>query len=165
VLHGIRGWNPVPVVVLSARATSDEKVSALDAGADDYITKPFGVGELHARLRVALRNRVRTDSGRSVLKLGDATIDLGARTALRGGETIHLTPIEFRLLACLAKHLGMVVTHRQLLGEVWGPTHLADTHYLRIYVKQLRDKLESDPLRPRHFVTESGVGYRLVPDE
>jgi DNA-binding response OmpR family regulator len=165
VIRRIREWSTMPILVLSARAREHAKIEALDAGADDYITKPFGVGELHARLRVALRNRVRTDSGRSVLKLGDATIDLGARTALRGGETIHLTPIEFRLLACLAKHLGMVVTHRQLLGEVWGPTHLADTHYLRIYVKQLRDKLESDPLRPRHFVTESGIGYRLVADE
>jgi two-component system KDP operon response regulator KdpE len=165
VIRGIRKWSPMPILVLSARAREHAKIEAFDAGADDYVTKPFGVGELLARIRVALRHRARADSGRSVLKLGDVTIDLEARSVSRGGEGIHLTPIEFRLVASLAKHLGMVVTHRQLLGEVWGPTHLADTHYLRIYMKQLRDKLEADPLRPRHFITETGVGYRFVTDD
>jgi len=165
VIRGIREWSPMPIVVLSARAREHAKIEALDAGADDYITKPFGVGELLARIRVALRHRLRTGSGLRVITLGSATVDLESRKASRDGKDVHLTPIEFRLLACLAKHLGLVVTHRQLLGEVWGPTHMADTHYLRIYLKQLRDKLEPDPLRPRHFVTETGVGYRLVADD
>ncbi|MCW5591707.1 MAG: response regulator [Burkholderiales bacterium] len=165
VIRGIRGWSPMPIVVLSARAREHAKIEALDAGADDYVTKPFGVGELLARIRVALRHRARSREGVVVLVLGEATVDLEARKVTRRGKDIHLTPIEYRLLACLAAHLGMVVTHRQLLTEVWGPTHQADTHYLRIYMKQLRDKLESDPLRPRHFVTETGVGYRLVCDD
>ena len=155
----------MPIVVLSARVQERVKIDALDAGADDYVTKPFGVGELLARVRAALRHAVRRGSGKNVLTLEDATIDLDARNAKRGGNEIHLTPIEFRLVACLAKHLGMVVTHRQLLGEVWGPTHLGDTHYLRIYMKQLREKFEPDPVRPRHFVTETGVGYRLVSND
>ena len=129
------------------------------------MTKPFGVGELLARVRVALRHVARAGSGQGALALGDAAIDLEARRATRGGKPVHLTPIEFRLVACLAKHLGMVVTHRQLLSEVWGPTHIEDTHYLRIYMKQLRDKLEADPVQPRHFITESGVGYRLLADD
>lgn len=165
VISRIREWSPMPILVLSARTLEHAKVEALDAGADDYITKPFGVGELLARVRVALRHRARTSSGNPVLTLGGATIDFEARTAVRDGIDVHLTPIEFRLLICLAKHLGMVVTHRQLLSEVWGPTHLTDTHYLRIYMKQLRDKLEADPLRPCHFMTETGVGYRLVTEE
>ena len=165
VIRGIRAWSPMPILVLSARAREHAKVEALDAGADDYVTKPFGVGELLARVRVALRHRSRTAEGRSALKLGGAVVDLEARKASRDGQVVHLTPIEFRLVASLARNLGMVVTHRQLLNEVWGPTHLADTHYLRIYMKQLREKLESDPLRPRYFLTETGVGYRLIPDE
>ncbi|HEX4942943.1 MAG TPA: response regulator [Usitatibacteraceae bacterium] len=165
VIGRIREWSPMPILVLSARIREHAKIEALDAGADDYVTKPFGVGELLARVRVALRHRGRTSAGNPVLKLGSATIDLDARTAARDGRSVHLTPTEFRLLNCLAKHLGMVVTHRQLLGEVWGPTHVSDTHYLRIYMKQLRDKLEADPLRPRHFMTETGIGYRLVTDE
>ncbi len=165
VIRGIREWSPMPIVVLSARAREHAKIEALDAGADDYVTKPFGVGELLARIRVALRHRGRAGSGQRTLVLGEATVDLEARTVARRGNPVHLTPIEFRLLACLASHLGMVVTHRQLLSEVWGPTHQADTHYLRIYMKQLRDKLESDPLRPRHLLTETGVGYRLVDDD
>jgi len=151
--------------VLSARVQERDKIGALDAGADDYVTKPFGVGELLARVRVALRHRARAATGDNVLVLGDATIDLAARKATRAGNVVHLTPIEFRLLNCLAAHLGMVVTQRQLLSEVWGPTHAADTHYLRIYMKQLRDKLEVDPVQPRHFITETGVGYRLLADE
>jgi two-component system KDP operon response regulator KdpE len=165
VIRRIRGWSAMPIIMLSARAFEQAKVQALDAGADDYVTKPFGVGELLARVRAALRNAVRSQSGASVLRFDSAEIDLERRTASRDGEKIRLTPIEFRMLATLAKHLGMVVTHRQLLTEVWGPTHESDTHYLRIYMKQLRQKLESDPVQPRHLLTETGVGYRLVIDE
>jgi two-component system KDP operon response regulator KdpE len=165
VIRRIRQWSPMPILVLSARVQERAKIDALDAGADDYVTKPFGIGELLARVRAALRHAVRIASGKNLVALKDAIIDLEARKATRGGREIHLTPIEFRIIACLAQHLGMVVTHRQLLSEVWGPTHVTDTHYLRIYMKQLRDKLEIDPVRPRHFVTETGVGYRLLADE
>jgi two-component system KDP operon response regulator KdpE len=161
VIRRIREWSPMPIIVLTARTGEGAKIQALDAGADDYVTKPFGVGELLARVRAALRHAVRAGSGENVLTMENATIDLDKRHATRNGEVIHLTPIEFRLVAHLAKHLGMVVTHRQLLTEVWGPTHATSTHYLRIYMKQLRDKLEKDPIRPRHFLTETGVGYRL----
>ena len=165
VIRRIREWSSMPIVVLSARAGEKSKIEALDAGADDYVTKPFGVGELFARIRAALRHVVRQDAGDTQLRFGDATVDLDRRTATRAGEAIHLTPIEFRLLAFLARHIGRVVTHRQILAEVWGPSHAEDTHYLRIYMKQLRDKLERDPLRPRHLLTETGVGYRLVSDD
>ena len=164
LIRQIREWSPMPIVVLSARHQEQTKIAALDAGADDYITKPFGIGELLARVRVALRHAARTPAGQ-VLKLGTASVDMEKRRAVRGGTDLHLTPIEFRLLGALAKHLGMVVTHRQLLSEVWGPSHVGQTHYLRIYVKQLRDKLEEDPVRPRYLVTETGVGYRLLADE
>ena len=164
VIRRIREWSPMPIVVLTARAQERSKIEALDAGADDYVTKPFGVGELLARVRAALRHRARAGSGESVLVLSGAQVDLQKRTAARDGEPVHLTPIEFRLVSHLARHLGMVVTHRQLLCEVWGPAHAKDTHYLRIYMKQVRDKLEADPVRPRHFLTETGVGYRLVAD-
>jgi two-component system KDP operon response regulator KdpE len=155
----------MPIVVLSARVQERSKIEALDAGADDYVTKPFGVGELLARIRVALRHAARPSTGKETLRLGAARVDFEKRTAVRDGADVHLTPIEFRLLAALARHLGMVVTHRQLLREVWGPTHEAHTHYLRIYMKQLRDKLEADPVRPKHLVTETGVGYRLLAEE
>jgi len=164
LIRELRKWSSMPIVVLSARHQERIKVEALDAGADDYVTKPFGVGELLARVRAALRHAARSPAGQ-VLELGPARVDLGERRAWRNGAETHLTPIEFRLLACLAKHLGMVVTHRQLLAEVWGPTHVEQTHYLRIYMKQLRDKLEVDPMRPRYFLTETGVGYRLVGEE
>jgi two-component system KDP operon response regulator KdpE len=164
VIRAIREWSPMPIIVLSARIQEQSKIDALDAGADDYVTKPFGVGELLARVRVALRNAVRPASGHNILQFENATIDLEKRTATHDKRNVHLTPIEFRLLACLAKRLGMVVTHRQLLREIWGPTHERDTHYLRIYMKQLREKLENDPVRPRHLITETGVGYRLVVD-
>jgi two-component system KDP operon response regulator KdpE len=154
----------MPIVVLSARHHEHTKVEALDAGADDYITKPFGVGELLARVRVALRHAARSPAGQ-VLQLGKTQLDLERRRAMREGAEVRFTPIEFRLLGALAKHLGMVVTHRQLLAEVWGPTHVGQTHYLRIYMKQLRDKLEEDPVQPRYLVTETGVGYRLLADE
>jgi two-component system KDP operon response regulator KdpE len=164
VIRRIRTWSPMPVVVLSARAQERAKIEALDAGADDYITKPFGVGELLARVRVALRHSTQSPSG-TVLSFGTAKLELEKRRVLRDGKEVHLTPIEFKLVACLAKHLGMVVTHRQLLREVWGPSHIEQTHYLRIYMKQLRDKLEADPARPRYLLTETGIGYRLLADE
>jgi two-component system KDP operon response regulator KdpE len=154
----------MPILVLSARAQEHSKIEALDAGADDYVTKPFGVGELLARVRVALRHATQPSSGKT-LTFGTVTVDFEKRRALRGAVEAHLTPIEFRLLGCLAKHLGMVVTHRQLLREVWGPSHVEHTHYLRIYMKQLRGKLEADPVRPQHLITETGVGYRLVAEE
>ena len=165
VIRRIRSWSPMPILVLSARAQERSKIEALDAGADDYVTKPFGVGELLARIRVALRHAARPVTGKEILRLGEASVDFERRRAVKGKSEVHLTPIEFRLLACLAKHLGMVVTHRQLLREVWGPSHVEHTHYLRIYMKQLRDKLEDEPERPRYLLTETGVGYRLRLDE
>jgi len=165
VIRHIRSWSAMPILVLSARTHEKSKVGALDAGADDYVTKPFGVGELLARVRAALRHAVRAGSGGTVLELEAATVDLERRRATRDGGEIRLTPIEYRLLACLAKHAGMVVTQRHLLAEVWGPTHVEDTHYLRIYMKQLREKLERDPVQPRHLITETGVGYRLMLDD
>ena len=164
LIREIRKWSSMPIVVLSARHQERTKIEALDAGADDYITKPFGVGELLARVRAALRQAARSPAG-EMLVLGPAQVDLQKRRVWRDGAEVRLTPIEFRLLAHLAKHLGMVVTHRQLLAEVWGPSYVEQTHYLRIYMKQLRDKLEADPMRPRHFLTETGIGYRLVMDE
>ncbi|HEY4066002.1 MAG TPA: response regulator [Burkholderiaceae bacterium] len=164
VIRRIRSWSSMPIVVLSARAQERSKIEALDAGADDYVTKPFGVGELLARVRAALRHALRPGAGKA-LAFGNVKVDFEKREAERAGAPVHLTPLEFRLLGCLAKHLGLVVTHRQLLREVWGPSHVEHTHYLRIYMKQLRDKLEADPLRPRHLLTETGVGYRLVADE
>jgi two-component system, OmpR family, KDP operon response regulator KdpE len=165
VIRRIRGWSPMPIIVLSARAQEGSKIDALDAGADDYVTKPFGVGELLARVRVAMRHASHPASGSETLQLGEVVVDFEKRRVSRNGADVHLTPIEFRLLAVLAKHLGMVVTHRQLLREVWGPSHIEHTHYLRIYMKQLREKLEKDPVRPMHLLTETGLGYRLVGDE
>ena len=164
VIRRIREWSRVPIIVLSARIQERSKIDALDTGADDYITKPFGVGELLARVRVALRHAMQPPTGKD-LSFGGVTINFETRRASKGGMEIHFTAIEFRLLACLAKHLGMVVTHKQLLQEVWGPTHAGDTHYLRVYMKQLRDKLEPDPVRPRYLLTETGLGYRLVADD
>ena len=164
VIRRIRAWSPMPIIVLSARIQERQKVDALDSGADDYITKPFGVGELLARVRVALRHAARPPSGPE-LAFSDVKINFEKRRVSKGGDEVHLTPVEFRLVNCLAKHLGMVVTHRQLLTEVWGPTHAEHTHYLRVYMKQLRDKLEPNPVQPRHLLTETGVGYRLVADD
>ncbi|HEY6821038.1 MAG TPA: response regulator [Burkholderiales bacterium] len=164
MIRRIRAWSRLPIIVLSARAQERSKIEALDAGADDYLTKPFSVGELLARIRVALRHALRSPTG-EILRLGAVRIDLEKRLATRDGSEIHLTPLEFRLLACLAKQHGLVVTHRQLLAQVWGPSHLEHTHYLRIYMKQLREKLEPDPVRPRYLITETGVGYRLLGDE
>ena len=165
VIRRIREWSPMPIIVLSARVQERSKIEALDAGADDYVTKPFAMGELLARVRAALRQALRQKSGGTVIRLGATVVDLERRRVEREGAEIRLTPIEFRLLAALSQHLGMVVTHRQLLTEVWGPTHDDDTHYLRIYMKQLRDKLEPDPITPRYLVTDVGVGYRLLGDE
>jgi len=164
VIRKIRSWSSMPIIVLSARAEERSKIDALDAGADDYVTKPFGVGELLARVRVALRHVLRPASGRP-LKLGPVCVDLEKRRVTRAGTEVHLTALEFRLLAALARHLGMVATHRELLREVWGPSHVEHTHYLRIYMKQLREKLEDDPVRPKYLLTETGIGYRLMSDE
>jgi two-component system KDP operon response regulator KdpE len=166
VIRRIRAWSPMPIIVLSARAREQAKIEALDAGADDYVTKPFGIGELIARIRVALRHAARSGAaGAPTLRFGKVEADLQRRKVARDGKDVHLTPIEFRLLACLAQHLGMVVTHRVLLREVWGPSHVEHTHYLRIYMKQLREKLEEDAVRPRYLITESGVGYRLLAED
>jgi two-component system KDP operon response regulator KdpE len=157
----------VPVIVLSARSDEADKIAALDAGADDYLTKPFGVGELMARVRVAMRRGRRTAEGGSSttnVTIGDITVDLAARRVQRAGAAVHLTPIEYRLLGVLIANVGRVLTHRFLLREVWGPAYSDRTHYLRIYMGHLRQKLEADAAQPRHFVTETGVGYRLVVD-
>jgi len=163
VLHGIRGWNPVPVVVLSARTTSDEKVDALDAGADDYVTKPFEMNELLARLRAAVRRSATsgTSDAPSVVETETFTLDLAAGVVTRDGRQVRLTPTEYHLLEVLARHVGRLVPQQQLLREVWGPGYEKETHYLRVYVGQLRRKLEPDPTAPRHLITEPGIGYRL----
>ncbi len=158
----IRSWSTVPIIVLSVRAAEAQKVRLLELGADDYVVKPFGIAELMARVRVALRRQMRSASGEPTVKIGPLTIDLGARAVLRNGVRLALTPKEYRLLQVLAQHAGNVVTHQQLLKEVWGTTHVQDTHYLRIFVRKLRQKIESQPDSPRILVTELGVGYRLA---
>jgi two-component system KDP operon response regulator KdpE len=164
VIARLREWSTVPIIVLSARGQEQDKIKALDAGADDYLSKPFGIGELLARMRVALRHRahVDRDSAESTLTVGDLHIDLGRRRVLIQGAEVHLTPIEYRLLATLVRHAGKVITHRRLLHEVWGPNAGDQSHYLRVYMAHLRRKLEKDSARPRHLVTEPGVGYRLL---
>lgn len=165
LIRELRSWSAVPLIVLSARTQETEKVAALDAGADDFITKPFGVAELLARSRANLR---RGRSGRmgeaAVVRFGAVEVDLAARVVRRAGAEVHLTPIEYRLLGVLIANAGRVLTHRHLLREVWGPTHAESTHYLRVYMGNLRQKLEADPAQPRHLVTETGVGYRLLAD-
>jgi len=166
LIRDIRGWSSVPIIVLSARVDEQDKIEALDAGADDYLTKPFGVGELLARVRANLRRpRVNGDSAEdtSVFRFGDVEVDRRARLVRRAGAEVHLTPIEYRLLTVLLANAGRVLTHRQLLREVWGPSHAEQSHYLRIYMGHLRAKLEADPAQPRHLLTETAVGYRLVP--
>ncbi len=164
VARQLREWTQVPIVVLSARGQEKDKIQALDAGADDYLTKPFGIGELQARIRVTLRHAQlrKGPEPEPIFESGDLKIDLVARRVYLKGEEVHLTPNEFKLLALLVRHAGMVLTHRQLLNEVWGPAYIDETHYLRVYMGQLRHKIEPDPARPRHLRTESGVGYRLM---
>ena len=162
-LRDLRGWSNVPVIVLSARVGEQDKIEALDAGADDYLTKPFGVGELLARVRAASRRRREAGAGLgSIFEFGDVKIDLSMRTVHKGATPVHLTPIEYRLLTLLIANCGKVLTHRQILREVWGPSHTEDGHYVRVYMGHLRQKLEDDPAQPRHILTETAVGYRLV---
>ena len=163
-IRDVRAFSSLPILVLSARTEESAKVEALDAGADDYLTKPFGVAELTARVRAMLRRGVRgTGDDSPVVEFGDVAVDLANRNVTRAGASVHLTPVEFRLLTQLVSHPGKVLTHRMLLREVWGPSHIEHSHYLRIYMAHLRAKLEADPARPRHLVTETGVGYRFVP--
>jgi two-component system KDP operon response regulator KdpE len=162
VIRRLRAWSAVPVIVLSARAEEKDKVAALDAGADDYVAKPFGIGELLARLRVALRHAARGEGDSAVFEAGELRVDLAARRVTRAGAEVRLTPIEYRLLAELVKHAGKVLTQRHLLKEVWGPGYLERPHYLRVHMANLRGKLETDPARPRRLLTETGVGYRLA---
>ena len=165
VINKLREWSSRPVIILSARIMEVDKVAALDAGADDYLTKPFGLDELLARIRVALRHAANPGPNtESVFKSGNVRVDLAQRRVCRGDEEIHLTPIEYRLLTTLIKHSGKVLTHRQLLTEVWGPGYVEHSHYLRIYMGTLRHKLEIDPARPKLLLTEAGTGYRLIAD-
>ncbi|MDY4326451.1 two-component system response regulator KdpE [Pectobacterium brasiliense] len=162
-IRDLRQWSSLPVIVLSARTDEQDKIDALDAGADDYLTKPFGIGELLARLRVALRRHNNTQQETPLVSFGNITVDLLNRQVNRDGQELHLTPIEFRLLATLLASPGKVLTQRQLLTQVWGPNAVEHSHYLRIYMGHLRQKLESDPARPRHLLTETAIGYRFMP--
>ena len=170
LIRDVRGWSGVPIIVLSARSGEGDKIAALDAGADDYLTKPFGVGELLARVRANLRRpRAAIPGGGPVeeadpvFRFGQVEVDRQARLVRRSGAEVHLTPIEYRLLSVLIANAGRVLTHRQLLREVWGPSHVGQSHYLRIYMGHLRQKLEADPAQPQHLLTETAVGYRLLP--
>lgn len=164
LIRDLRQWSTAPVIVLSARTGEDDKIAALDAGADDYLVKPFGAGELSARVRAQLRrHQQRTPAGEPTITFGTTVIDLVRRMVERDGQPLHLTPIEYRLLTCLASQPDRVLTHGQLLKAVWGPGHAEDTHYVRVHMGNLRKKVETDPSRPRHLVTETGVGYRFVP--
>ncbi|MBW8464654.1 MAG: two-component system response regulator KdpE [Acidovorax sp.] len=169
LIRDVRGWSAVPIIVLSARTDETDKIAALDAGADDYLTKPFGTGELLARVRANLRRpRVATGNGlvqeaaEPLFHFGDVEVDRSARLVRRAGVEVHLTPTEYRMLMVLVANAGRVITQKQLLREVWGPMRSDQSHYLRIYMGHLRQKLEADPAQPRHLLTESGVGYRLA---
>ena len=163
LIRELRAWSSVPILVLSARTSEQQKVEALDAGADDYLTKPFSVAELLARVRAHVRRAAKTDVGTAAQYcFADILVDLGARTVERAGESVHLTPIEYRLLTTLIANAGRVVTQRQLLTDVWGPGYVGRSHYLRIHMGHLRHKLEADPAQPKHLLTELGVGYRLL---
>jgi len=163
VLERIRAWSSVPVIILSVQSTEAQKVRLLELGADDYVVKPFGIAELLARVRVVLRRHVRAAGGEPIVRIGPLTIDLAARAVLLNDKRLALTPKEYRLLQVLAQHAGNVVTHQHLLKEVWGSVHVHDTHYLRIFVRKLRQKIEPHPDAPRILLTELGVGYRLAP--
>jgi two-component system KDP operon response regulator KdpE len=166
IIEELRAWSQVPIIILSARDQEKDKVTALDRGADDYLSKPFGVGELLARIRVALRHQARVSDqygcAASRFSVGDLRVDLAARQVVVRDQEVHLTPIEYRLLSAFVQHAGKVLTHRFLLKEVWGPGHVEETHYLRVFTASLRRKLEADPTRPRYLLTEQGVGYRLA---
>ncbi|MDD5411600.1 MAG: response regulator [Methylobacter sp.] len=164
VIRKVREWSAVPIIVLSARSQESNKIAALDAGADDYLTKPFSIGELLARIRVSLRHAARLAGNgvETLFSVGDLLVDLSLRSVHIGEQEIHLTPIEYRLLTVLIHHAGKVLTHRQLLLDVWGPAYVEHAHYVRIYMGQLRRKLESDPTHPRYLLTEAGIGYRLA---
>lgn len=163
LIRDLRGWSDIPVIVLSARTNEAEKVQALDAGADDYLTKPFGAAELLARVRAHLRRRAKSGGGgKSVFESDDLRVDLEKRLVEVSGAPVHLTPIEYRLLAYLVTHADSVLTHRQLLKDVWGPSHVNDNHYVRVFMGALRKKIEKDPSQPKHIITETGVGYRFV---
>lgn len=164
VIASVREWSQVPIIVLSARDREAEKIAALDLGADDYVNKPFGIGELMARLRTALRHKARESGETEVFRTGDLVVDTVKRLVTLQGERVRLTPKEYDLLHVLTRHAGRVVTHRQLLQAVWGPAHVEDTQYLRVFVGQLRQKIESDPTEPRFVLTEPGVGYRFAGD-
>jgi len=162
-LRELRGWSEVPVIVLSARVDERDKIEALDGGADDYLTKPFSVGELLARVRVASRRRERAGAAAAaVFEFGEVKVDLSRRVVEKRGQQVHLTPTEYRLLTMLIANAGKVLTHRQILREVWGPSHAEHGHYVRVYMGHLRQKLEDDPAQPKHILTETAVGYRLV---
>jgi len=165
VVESLRLWMETPIIVISARGQEDDKVQALDAGANDYLTKPFGTRELIARIRVALRARPGSSNPEPVVTFGDIRVDLAGREVFRKGERVHLTPNEFKLLAVFLRNGGKVLTHPFLLKEVWGPGNATQSHYLRVYMNQLRHKLEEDPARPRHLQTELGIGYRFRDDE
>jgi two-component system, OmpR family, KDP operon response regulator KdpE len=169
VIRRLREWLSAPIIVVSARGQEKDKVAALDAGADDYLTKPFGVGELLARLRVALRHHRQAQDahGREspLFSVGEINVDLAARRVFKGKAEVHLTPIEYKLLTTLARHAGKVLTHQFLLKEVWGPPYVEQSHYLRIFMTNLRRKLENDPTRPKYLITEQGVGYRLIDED
>ncbi|CAN5333741.1 two-component system response regulator KdpE [soil metagenome] len=163
LVRDVRGWSTLPIIVLSARTDETDKIDALDAGADDYLVKPFSVGELMARVRVALRRHAGGGAAqKSVVAFGECEVDLARRQVRRNGEHVHLTPVEYKLAAALIGHEGQVLTHRHLLREVWGPGSVEHSHYLRIYMGHLRRKLEVDPAQPQHLLTETGVGYRFV---
>ena len=161
VIRQVRSWSPVPIIVLSARTMEEQKIAALDAGADDYVSKPFSAAELLARVRAALRRHVRATDPAPQLAFGSIAVDLHRRDATGPDGEVHLTPLEYRVLECLARHSGMIVTQTQLIREVWGPGHLGDTRSLRVCIRNLRGKLEPAPHHPRYLVTEAGVGYRL----
>jgi two-component system KDP operon response regulator KdpE len=165
VVQEVRTWSTVPIIVLSARGEERDKVTALDLGADDYLTKPFGMDELLARIRVALRHRPEAAASEPVARVGEVTIDFARRTVTRDGAPVHLTPTEWQLLSELARNPGKVLTQRMLLQRVWGPEYGEEAQYLRVYVNQLRRKLESDPTHPRIIITEPGVGYRFLPED